>query len=682
MKKILAALLALVMCLGLASTGMAETFSATQQGFGGAVTVTLTVEDGVIKEAVIDAPNETPALGGQAAETLAKAMVEQNTVKVDAVAGATITSEAVLAAAEACLSGETAEANRYTPGTYEAAAFGQNGDVTVDVTFSEDKIEAIEVKEGHIETPGVGDIAIETIPGRILDAQSLAIDTVTGVTMTSRAIITAVGDCVEQAGGSRDALMIAPEKTPVQDEEMTADVIIVGGGGAGLAAAVSASDEGASVILIEKTGFLGGNSIVSGGIYNAPDPELQEPLGIEDSVDFYIQQTWEGGDKVANLDLVTVLCSNALDGLHWLESMGMEFDGTITQGVGSLYRRTHTAVMPNGTGYIKTFEDNLSAKDNVTIIMETAGKSLITDDNGAVVGVIAEAKDGHKVTLHASKGVVLATGGFAGNVEMRVKYCQGEKWPNLGEGLITSNMPAITGDGIIMAQEAGADLVDMDQIQLLQVCNPWTGVTSDVITGGVDACIYVNQEGNRFVREDGRRDVISAAILAQTGGRMYTIHNYTVVDDPDTYRCLGGRTVSSLIEEGRYGFVKADTLEELAEKINVPYENLKASLDTYNEHVKNGDSVDELGRELLTTALEGGPWYAYPRAPAAHHTMGGVKINTDAHVIGTSGDLIPGLYAAGEVTGGIHGGNRLGGNAIVDFTVFGRIAGLSVVEGK
>ena len=276
MKKILAALLALVMCLGLASTGMAETFSATQQGFGGAVTVTLTVEDGVIKEAVIDAPNET----------LAKAMVEQNTVKVDAVAGATITSEAVLAAAEACLSGETAEANRYTPGTYEAAAFGQNGDVTVDVTFSEDKIEAIEVKEGHIETPGVGDIAIETIPGRILDAQSLAIDTVTGVTMTSRAIITAVGDCVEQAGGSRDALMIAPEKAPVQDEEMTADVIIVGGGGAGLAAAVSASDEGASVILIEKTGFLGGNSIVSGGIYNAPDPEqarkdfmARQPIG-------------------------------------------------------------------------------------------------------------------------------------------------------------------------------------------------------------------------------------------------------------------------------------------------------------------------------------------------------------------------------------------------------------------
>ncbi len=592
---------------------------------------------------------------------------------------------AVLLAALLCLglaSTGLAQGQQYEPGTYQATARGLNGNVTVSVTFTQDAIEAIEVQEGHIETPGVGDVAIEKMPGAIIAAQSLAVDTVAGVTMTSNAILNAVADCAAQAGGDVEALKAPLEREPAQDEELTADVIIVGGGGAGLAAAVSASDQGASVILIEKAGFLGGNSIVSGGIYNAADPELQEPLGIEDSVELHIQQTWEGGDKIADLDLVTVLCSNALDGLHWLESMGMEFDGTITQGVGSLYRRTHSAVMPNGTGYIKCFTDNLAQKENVSIIMETEGKSLVTDENGAVVGVIAQGRDGQTITLHADKGVVLATGGFAGNVDMRVKYCQGEKWPDLGPGLITSNMPAITGDGILMAEAVGAALVDMDQIQLLQVCNPWTGVTSDVITGGVDACIYVNQEGNRFVREDGRRDVISAAILAQPGGRMYTIHNYTVVDDPDTYTTLGGRTVTSLIEEGLYGFVEADTLEELAEKIDVPFDNLKASIDTYNAHVHNGDAVDEFGRELLTTALEGGPWYAYPRAPAAHHTMGGVKINTDAHVLDTQDQPIPGLYAAGEVTGGIHGGNRLGGNAIVDFTVFGRIAGASAALGK
>lgn len=584
----------------------------------------------------------------------------------------------VLLACVAC----TGVAAGYTPGTYEASARGLNGNVTVAVTFTQDAIESVEVKEGHIETPGVSDAAIERIPAEIVDTQSLGVDTVTGVTMTSRAIINAVKDCVAQAGGDAEALMTPPEKTPAQDAEYTADVIIVGGGGAGLAAAVSAGDAGVSVIVIEKTGFLGGNSIVSGGIYNAPDPELQEPAGIEDSVEFFIKQTWEGGDKVANIDLVTTLCSNALDGLHWLEDMGMEFKDTITQGVGSLYRRTHSSVMPNGTGFIKTFRDHLAGNENVQIIMETKGESLIQDESGAVVGVVATGRDGQTITLHANKGVILATGGFAGNVEMRQKYCEGEKWPDLGKGLITSNMPAITGDGIIMAEAAGAALVDMDQIQLLQVCNPWTGVTSDVVTGGVDACIYVNQEGNRFVREDGRRDVISAAILAQTGGRMYTIHNYTVIDDPQTYKTLGGRTFASLEEEGLFGFVSADTLEELAQKINVPYENLKASIDTYNEHVKNGDSVDELGRELLTTALEGGPWYAYPRAPAAHHTMGGVKIDTQTHVLDAQDAPIPGLYAAGEVTGGIHGGNRLGGNAIVDFTVFGRIAGETAAKAE
>ncbi len=454
------------------------------------------------------------------------------------------------------------------------------------------------------------------MPERIIEKQSLAVDTVTGATATSRAILAAVEDCAVQAGGDLTALKAALPDEPAADVEKTADVIIVGGGGAGLAAAVAATDAGASVILIEKTGFLGGNSVVSGGIYNCPDPELQEPEGIEDSVELFIKQTWEGGDKVADIDLVTTLCSNAYDGLVWLEGMGMEFRNNITQGVGSLYRRTHTSVLPNGTGFIKTFRDNLAGKGDVCeILMEVTGKSLIKDDSGRIVGVIAEGKDGNTVKLNATKGVILTTGGFAGNVEMRQQYCEGEKWPDLGPSLITSNMPAIQGDGIVMAEAIGAALVDMDQIQLLQVCNPWTGVTSDVIVGGVDACVYVNQEGQRFVREDGRRDVISAAILRQTNGRMYTIHNFTVIDNPDTFKALGGRTISELINEGKYGFVKADTLEELAALIDVPYDALQATLDTYNAHVRNGDSVDEFGRELLTTVLEGGPWYAYPRAP-------------------------------------------------------------------
>ena len=567
----------------------------------------------------------------------------------------------------------------YTAGTYETSARGLNGMVSVKTTFAEDKIIRVEIGD-NIETPGVSDWPIALIPHEIIENQSLAVDTVSGVTMTSRAILNAVKEAAELAGGDMDALTAAPEKAAPADVEETADVIIVGGGGAGLAAAVAATDHGASVILMEKTGFLGGNSIVSGGIYNAADPELQEPLGIEDSPEFHAQQTWEGGDKVADLELVKTLTYNALDGYHWLQSLGMEFDGTISQGVGSLYRRTHSAVMPNGTGYIKAFRDNLARKSHFTLMMETAGEKLLLDESGRVVGVEGTGRYGNKVTLHANKGVILATGGFAGNVEMRVKYCQGEKWPDLGKGLISSNMPAIQGDGILMAEAAGAALRDMDQIQLLQVCNPWTGVTSDVVTGGVDACVYVNQEGNRFVREDGRRDVISAAILAQTGGRMWTIYNSVVIPDPATTKTLGGRTFQSLEDENLFGYIHADTLEELAEIFGADPANLAAAIDSYNAHVKNGDAEDEFGRTLLTTALEEGPWYAHPRAPAAHHTMGGVVIDTGCHVLNTEGAVIPGLFAAGEVTGGIHGGNRLGGNAIVDFTVFGRIAGTNAAE--
>ncbi|HWQ51851.1 MAG TPA: flavocytochrome c [Terriglobales bacterium] len=566
-------------------------------------------------------------------------------------------------------------------GTYTAKSSGMWGDIPVTVTVSETAITAITVGS-NIETPGLRDWPVSLIPDEIIEHQSVAVDTVTGATFTSMGIIRAVTGCLTQAGADMAVFGKVPEKAKATDITRTADVIIVGGGGAGLAAACSATEQGASVILIEKMGTLGGNSIVSGGIYNAADPAEQEPLGIEDSPAFHAQQTWEGGDKIANKELVDMLCNSALDGLNWLKGMGMEFKPGVTQGVGSLYRRTHSAVMPNGTGYIKTFLGTLDSRGALSEIMtDTTGKSLIVE-NGRVVGVNALGKDGNKVTLKANKGVIIATGGFAGNVDLRVEYCQGEKWPDLGAGLITSNMPGVTGDGIFMARDIGAALVDMEQIQLLQVCNPWTGVTSDVLTGGVDTCVYVNQEGNRFVREDGRRDVISAAILKQTDGRMYTIHNFTLVDNPDTFKALGGRTVTELIGEGKYGFVSGATLEELAQKLDVPYENLKASIDAYNAHVEAGDAVDEFGRELLTTALEGGPWYAYPRAPAAHHTMGGIKIDVSTHVIGTDGAVIPGLYAAGEVTGGIHGGNRLGGNAIVDFTVFGRIAGKSAASGK
>ena len=569
-----------------------------------------------------------------------------------------------------------AEGASYTPGTYTAEARGMWGTIPVTVTVSENAIESIEVGENN-ETAGLRQWPMNIIPQEIIESQSLAVDTVTGATVTSRGIISAVEDCLKQAGADVAALKVAAEKEPAQDVEASADVVIVGGGGAGLAAACSATENGATVIVVEKMGTLGGNSMVSGGIYNTPDLEAQAPLGIEDSPEFFAQQTWEGGDKIANKELVDKMCFNALDGLKWMESMGLEIKPGVGQGTGSLYQRTHYAVLPQGSGYIKAFVETLMTREDLcTIMMDTTAESLIVED-GRVVGVNAVGKDGNAVTLRASKGVVVATGGFAGNVEMRVQYCQGEKWPDLGKSLMTSNMPGVTGDGIRMCEAVGANLIDMDQIQLLQVCNPKNGTTSGHFNAaGVQGYVLINKEGERFIREDGRRDEISKAMIAQTDGIAYLLMSGETIYDPETQTIASGRTVADMVETGDDGWVSGETLEELAANMGVPADALVAAIDEYNSAVENG-GPDQFGRTLLNYKFEKGPWYAYPRSPAAHYTMGGVQIDTAARVLSTDGNVIPGLYAAGEVTGGIHGGNRLGGNAIVDFVVFGRIAGNS-----
>ena len=392
------------------------------------------------------------------------------------------------------------------------------------------------------------------------------------------------------------------------------------------------------------------------------------------------QQTWIGGDRVGRLELIYTLTSNALDGLAWVEGMGYEIQDRIGQGSGSLYPRTHFSVLPNTWGIIKAFIENLETYDNVTIVYETTANELIME-NGRVTGVKAAAKDGTEVTFSASNAVILATGGFAGNVEMRQEYCQGEKWPDLGPSLNTTNVASVTGDGIRMAEAIGASLIDMDQIQLLHITNPKTGISGDAsVPQSTAGYILVNQEGNRFVREDGRRDEISQAIMAQTGGYSWLIQSADIITDPDTQTTTLGQTITYMLENHLADYTRADTLEELAEAIGVPYENLQAAIDDYNAHVASGEA-DEFGRVLLVNKLETGPWYAFTRAPAAHHTMGGVEIDTEAHVLSTEGSIIPGLFAAGEVTGGIHGGNRLGGNAIVDFVVYGRIAGANAAQG-
>jgi len=562
-------------------------------------------------------------------------------------------------------------------GTYQAAAKGNNGDVTVAVTVDSSKIVDVAVVK-HAETPGISDKAISDLPKTIVKHQSVNVDTVSGATNSSRAIIAAVTNALKKAGAPDGAFTAKVTAEQAADVEQTADVIIVGGGGAGLAAAVTATDNGASVIMLEKTGALGGNTLVCGGIYNAPDPELQGPAGIDDSVDLFIKQTWEAGDKLANKDLVTILCSNALDGYNWLKSIGVAFKNQITMGAGSLYQRTHTAVKPLGSGFIDAYKDNLSKKQNAVIMLNTKALELITE-NGKVAGVIAQGETGNKVTLHAKRAVILATGGFAGNVELRQKYNTSGKWSDLGPNVKTTNTAGVTGDGIFMAEKVNANLIDMDQIQLLHMGNPKSGAISGICEPlGTDGTIFVNQEGKRFVREDGRRDDMCAAILKQTGSKMYVIESGEAIPDYKTAKTLDGSPLTKWIESGDV-FV-GETIEDLAKQINVPADALKQTIETYNRSVDEKKDLDGLGRQLLKTKYTKGPWYANPRVPSAHHTMGGVQIDGACRVLDKNGSVIPGLFAAGEVTGGIHGTNRVGGNAVVDTVVFGRIAGKSAAE--
>ncbi|SJZ80964.1 fumarate reductase flavoprotein subunit [Anaerorhabdus furcosa] len=564
----------------------------------------------------------------------------------------------------------------YKAGTYTAEATGMNGPVKVEVTVTTDAIEKVVVTE-HSETPSISDLAISDMPVRIVDAQGLGVDTVSGATITSKAILEAVGVAMKDAGADVEALKKVTSKVQEkeEDKEYTADVVVIGAGGAGLAAAVTANQEGASVIVIEKMPKVGGNTILAGGALNAVDEGSETAIANKDSVELHYTQTYEGGDKQGDQELVRTLVTNAWDGVEWLQSLGMEFkEGTFTV-LGGMWPRAHKPVEPVGTGFFNAYQNYIDSNENIDLYLEVTAKEFIVED-GKVVGVIAEGKTGNKITLHANNGVVLATGGFGQNVEMRQEY--NTLWANLDESIKSTNHAGATGDGIIMAEAVGAELVQMGNIQLLPMGDPETGSLSGNIEMGVENRIFVNDEGNRFVDEGARRDVMTTALFEQPNSHMWVIldsHDYPTGDEVNNFN----ESINQLVKDGRA--FKGDTLEELAEQIGVDPANLVKAVEGFNTHVAD-KSADEFGRTLYQDPIDQGPYYAGARIPTVHHTMGGVKINTDAQVISTTGDIIPGLYAAGEVTGGIHGANRLGGNALTDTVVFGRIAGASAAQAK
>ena len=521
---------------------------------------------------------------------------------------------------------------------------------------------------------------------KILDYQSLGVDGVTGATISSMALKYAVGECLKQAKVSPQDLKDL--RKPVEQHQalpntMKTQVVVIGGGGSGLAAAVAAAQAGADVIVLEKLGLLGGSTNVSEGALNAADPVRQPKLGIEDSIAKHYDQTMKGGHNIGDPELVHHLTDHAYDAILWLESIGVKFKDEVGTATGALWQRSHYPATPSGNSYIRVFEKFIAEHPNIKVITDIEALDLLKDESGRVTGVLAkDNKNGRYTKFTAEKGVVVATGGFGANIELRQKVNTGVfKGYDLGKAIGCTNFKkSAQGSGILMGEKIGANVIGMADIQVHPCGTPGTGLMEMIRTSGRNR-VFINTDGNRFVNEGAPRDVLAKAIFAQKDSTYYVLVNhlrYPALDWVDR----NGAKVGDMIDLGRV--VAADTLDELAAKLKMPVENLKASIDNYNAVVR-GEKKDPLGflaNNKADRQMTEGLWYACQKVPTVHHTMGGLQINKHAQVLDVNGKVIPGLYAAGETTGGIHGSNRLGGNAIADIMVFGRTAGTSAAQGK
>ena len=594
-------------------------------------------------------------------------------------------------------------------GDFTGTAKGFGGDVSVTLTLTDGAITGC-TAEGKDETQGVGSEAIAKMPGEIAESGSIAVDGVSGATVTSTAIKEAAAAALTAAGLNPDDYKTAVENNATaEDSTVDADVVVVGAGGAGMTAAITAAGEGKSVVILESQSMVGGNSVRATGGMNAgktvyqDENEFGESAGVEkslktaaekyadnetitalaktvseqwaayqanptgyfDSVELMELDTMIGGKGINDPELVETLCANSADAIDWLDEHGITLHNVSSFG-GASVKRIHRPVNAEGktvsvgSYMIPLLQENCE-KAGVKMMLDTTATEILTDANGAAVGVKATGASGETVTVNA-KAVVLASGGFGANLDMVVKYK-----PEL-KGFMTTNAPGIQGQGIEMAQAIGAATVDMDQIQIHPTVE---ANTAALITEGLrgDGAVLINAEGKRFIDEVGTRDVVSAAEIAQTGSYSWLVVDQAMVD--------ASSVIQGYIKKGYT--VTGATYEELGKAMGVDAAAFAETMDKWNGYVEAKNDPD-FGRTSFANPLNTAPYYAVKVTAGVHHTMGGLKINANTEVLNEKGEVIPGLFAAGEVTGGVHGANRLGGNAVADFTVFGRIAGAAASD--
>ena len=826
MKKIAALVLSL--CLLLSTTVFSEgaalvpgTYEGTGKGFGESVPVTvkITVDENGITAAEISGEEELP-FGVPNFETYQAALIGRKDGQIDAVAGATMTRDGVAEAVEKALAlarGEAPAADgaavAFTPGDYEATAYGYNGNVTAKVSFSETALTGIEILSS-VETAHVGDVAFDIMIPEMKEANGSGVDGVSGATFTSRALRSIVNDAAEQAGCTNlEAFKAAKIEHKAGDPiEVTADVVVVGAGGAGIAAAAQATQNGDSVLVIEKNAEVGGNTLVSGGQFQSvmpylvwdpenPDaetgiygrdgqtynkvksvqgcinelktilnwseepfdeeyyktnefvagdavelskhgvhaeylPVLQElkkeiqayldwaqpkleagtdesQLTLFSTINLHIFQTYYGGlrqtaDKSAwiygDLDLVKQFIEDGQGLKEWLEEQGAHFiEDTQPTLIGALWYRENE-YLPQDGNWGTYFVGPVATIGRDNIMLRTSATDLIIDETGKVVGVKAVKYDGTEVTAYAKKGVVLATGGYAANIEMVLENNVYWDTAYLTSSTKTTNRSSLKGDGITLAQEAGAETTGLGFTQLMPIS--WVDNGNLAFGGGNYACWINPTTGKRFVDEGSERDVLSLAEF-----RNGVVKNNTpgvFVEFYNAEQRIPGPPTAQLQPTdfaGRYYHIKG-TVEELTKLFADPefacvtadpatvLETIKA----YDQAVMGNGEYPDVGKGIAsrtignvqksedgkympeTYDLENTDLIVRLMAPSTHHTMGGVKVDIKRHVLNANGEIIPGLYAAGEVTGGIHGGNRLGGNAIVEIFVSGRTAANTIVE--
>lgn len=554
------------------------------------------------------------------------------------------------------------------PVTTQGTGVGKHGDMTVAVTFDNGRIQAIEIVK-EAENPVLAKKVYTDLKAAVIASNSADLDAISGATFSSKGFLDAVKDAAKKAGVTLSKADAKAIKKVVKNIHAVSnyDVVVIGAGGAGFSAAIEAKNAGANVVLLEKMPAVGGNSLISGAEMNAARNWVQPKLGIlDDSAERHAADTFKGGDKKGDMKVINVMTANALDAAKWCRDyLGVRFeDDNLFFFGGHSRKRALIPVGHTGTEFIAKFQAKADEL-GIPVITDMKAEELIKDKTGRVVGVKATSH-GATYTFNAKGGVVLATGGFGANKAMVKKYN-----PKIDERFKTTDAPGTTGEALYMAKRAGAQLVNMGYIQTYPICDPISGVIELIADSRFDGAIMLNQEGKRFVEELERRDVLSEAILKQTGNYCWVLWNdnigkisNTVKEHPTEYEAFTKQGIMATCPD----------LKCIADFTKMPLKQLESTVKRVSSMAGKGNDKDFHHRGGLMDMSEG-QYYVIKAVPSTHHTMGGVRINEKAQALTAKGQVIPGLWAAGEVTGVTHGTNRLGGNAYTDIIVFGRIAG-------